>query len=63
VADVLRYDESGALVSANLDVKNPNAAEDLEHLPPVKLVEDILRKEEKIVEIIHEIKQALIGRT
>ena len=38
VADVLHYDENGALLSANLDIKNPNAAETLEHLPPEQLV-------------------------
>jgi hypothetical protein len=43
----------------NLDIKNPNAADDLEHLPPEQLVEDILVKEQRIIEIMHEIKQVL----
>lgn len=43
----------------NLDIKNPNAAHDLEHLPPEQLVEDILTKERRIVEIMGDIKQAL----
>ena len=43
----------------NLDIKNPNAKEDYEHLPPEQLVEDILKKEQRIAEIIVEIKQAL----
>jgi type I restriction enzyme M protein len=59
VEDVLKYDESGALLSANLDVKNPNAAADLEHLPPEQLVADILAKEQRIIEIMSEI-QALL---
>ena len=63
VEDVLRYDESGALLSVNLDVKNPNAAVDLEHLPPEKLVEDILRKEDRIAEILREIRTVLEGRS
>ena len=63
VEDVLRYDESGALLSVNLDVKNPNAAADLEHLPPEKLVEDILRKEDRIAEILREIRTVLEGRS
>lgn len=57
--DVLKYDESGALVSANLDIKNPNAQKGYEHLPPEQLVDDILKKEEKIVEIIKEIKSII----
>ena len=45
----------------NLDIKNPNAKEDFEHQPPEQLVEDILRKEQRIVEIMEEIKQVLGG--
>jgi type I restriction enzyme M protein len=59
VEDVLRYDGRGALVSANLDIKNPNASIDLEHLPPETLVEDILRKEDRIAEILREIRTVL----
>ena len=43
----------------NLDVKNPNGKKDFEHLPPEQLVEDILKKEQRIAEIMMEIKQAL----
>jgi type I restriction enzyme M protein len=43
----------------NLDIKNPNAKEDFEHMPPEKLVEDILNKEQRILEIMAEIRQAL----
>jgi type I restriction enzyme M protein len=58
-ADVLKYNGSGQLVSANLDLKNPNAAEDLEHLPPEKLVEDILSKEQRIIELMGEVRALL----
>jgi type I restriction enzyme M protein len=57
--DVLRYDEAGTLLSVNLDVKNPNASVALEHLPPEKLVEDILRKEDRIAQILREIRTVL----
>jgi len=43
----------------NLDLKNPNAAQDFEHMPPEQLVEDILAKEQRIIEIMQEIKAAL----
>ncbi|NLX98227.1 MAG: SAM-dependent DNA methyltransferase, partial [Rhodopirellula sp.] len=59
--DVIKLDDAGNLVSVNLDVKNPNAAEALEHLPPDKLVEDILAKERRIIEIMGEIKGVLAG--
>src|SRR5689334_9563089 len=45
----------------NLDIKNPAAKEDLEHLPPEKLVESIVEKEKRILEIMGEIK-ALLGQ-
>ena len=59
--DVLKYDDSGNLVSANLDIKNPASKQDFEHLPPEQLADDILKKEQRIMEIMTEIKQALEG--
>jgi len=61
VEEVLKYDDAGAVVSCNLDIKNPNSAEALEHLPPDKLVDDILAKERRIIEIMEEIKAELAG--
>jgi type I restriction enzyme M protein len=59
VEDVLKYDAEGNLVSANLDIKNPFAKEAFEHLPPQKLAEDILAKEDRIKEIVIEIRDSL----
>ncbi len=59
--DVLKYDESGNLISVNLDIKNPASKQDFEHLPPEQLADDILKKEQRIAEIMMEIKQALKG--
>src|SRR5215472_14698129 len=58
-ADVLKYDGGGSLKAVNLDRKNPNAATDFEHLPPEKLADDILKKEQRIAEIMLEIKRTL----
>jgi type I restriction enzyme M protein len=60
VDDVLKYDEKGNLASCNLDIKNPNTAEALEHLPPERLVNDIIAKEKRILELMAEITQALV---
>jgi type I restriction enzyme M protein len=57
--DVLNYDASGNLRSVNLDIKNPSAKESFEHMPPEKLAEDILVKEQRIFSLIEEIKVAL----
>jgi len=43
----------------NLDRKNPNAVTDFEHLPPEQLADDILKKEQRIAEIVAEIKAQL----
>lgn len=43
----------------NLDLKNPRGAVDLEHLPPEQLVESILEKERRIVELLNDIKALL----
>lgn len=61
VGEVLKYDDEGALISVNLDIKNPNSAETLEHLPPEQLAEDIIKKERRILALMEEIK-AELGR-
>ncbi|MCC5808599.1 MAG: N-6 DNA methylase [Opitutales bacterium] len=40
----------------NLDHKNPNSADALEHLPPEKLVAGILQKEREILRLMEEVK-------
>ncbi|MBL8822275.1 MAG: SAM-dependent DNA methyltransferase [Planctomycetia bacterium] len=45
--------------NCNLDIKNPNAKDDFEHLPPEQLADDILQKELRIAEIMKEIKELL----
>ncbi len=43
----------------NLDRKNPAAKTNFEHLPPEQLVEDILVKERRIIELMTEIRGVL----
>jgi type I restriction enzyme M protein len=61
-ADLLKYDDEGRLVSCNLDLKNPNSAEALEHRPPEELVGEIIEKEQRILEIMQEIQAELGGK-
>ena len=58
-SDVIRLDDAGNSASVNLDIKNPSAEEALEHLPPEQLVESILAKQKRIIEIMGEIKKVL----
>jgi len=45
--------------NCNLDLKNPNAKTDIEHLPPEQLADDIIKNQQRIIEIMSEIKTAL----
>jgi hypothetical protein len=58
--DLLEYSPDGSLKAVNLDRKNPNAVTDFEHLPPEQLADDILRKEQRIAEIMRENRELLI---
>lgn len=56
VEDVLKYDENSTLTSANLDLKNPNSLESLQHRPPEELLSDIVRSEREILVALEEIR-------
>ena len=43
----------------NLDRKNPRAKEDITHLPPAQLAADILKKEQRIAELMGNIQKLL----
>ena len=43
----------------NLDRKNPRAKEDITHLPPAQLAANILKKEQRIAEIVGTIQKPL----
>lgn len=45
--------------NCNLDRKNPHTKEDIAHLPPERIVADILDKERRIAEIIESIQELL----
>ena len=47
----------------NLDRKNPRAKEDITHLPPAQLAADILKKEQRIAEIMGNIQKLLAAPT
>ena len=45
--------------SYNLDLKNPSAAQDFEHLPPEQLLADIVHKEKRILALLEELQAEL----
>jgi type I restriction enzyme M protein len=62
VNDVLKHDEQGNLISANLDIKNPIIEHDLEHVSPQQLVDNILATEQRVTELMTEIRE-MVGKT
>ncbi|MBI3462194.1 MAG: N-6 DNA methylase, partial [Planctomycetes bacterium] len=61
VEDILKYDSADSLVSCNLDIKNPNSAAGIDHLPPETIADDILAKGQRMIQIMKEIKAELLG--
>ena len=69
VAEARRAEEEGREQQAkgdaiywpiyNLDRKNPRTKEDITHLPPDQLAADILEKEQRIAEIMGNIRNLL----
>ena len=45
--------------NCNLDRKNPSAKEDITHLPPAELAAEILKKEQRIAEIMSNVRKLL----
>ena len=56
VKDILKYDEEDKIASVDLDIKNPNSAEALAHLSPTEIASSIIHKEQKMLDLIEDIK-------
>ncbi|MCL4177382.1 MAG: N-6 DNA methylase [Verrucomicrobia bacterium] len=61
VTELLEYNPDGSLRAVNLDRKNPRGKEDITHLPPEQLAADILKKVQRIAEIMGNIQKLLAG--
>jgi type I restriction enzyme M protein len=60
--ELVEYNSDRSLKAVNLDRKNPNAATDFVHFPPEQVADDILKKEQRIMNIMAEIRAALTTR-
>ncbi|MYM63315.1 N-6 DNA methylase [Pseudomaricurvus sp. HS19] len=58
--DIIKYDGAGKLVSVNLDIKNPNSLEAMEHKDPQDLLRAMMEKEVKVTRLMAEIKEHLL---
>ena len=60
VCEILKYDDAGKLLSANLDIKNPFSLEALELRPPEDLITEILTAEHRILGIMDGLHTLLV---
>lgn len=57
INDILKYNEKGSLLSANLDLRNPNKIDLDENIPPRKILDDILERETSIIELLNNLRE------
>jgi type I restriction enzyme M protein len=57
--DVLLTDDGGKLLNVNLDLKNPNKKSEFEYSEPSALVNSILEKEKRIIQLMKEIESEI----
>ncbi len=58
---VLLTDDEGKLLNVNLDIKNPNKKNEFEYREPFELMSSIMQKEQKIMQLMKEIENQIIG--
>tara|TARA_X000001388_G_scaffold29591_1_gene21024 strand:- start:5051 stop:6640 length:1590 start_codon:yes stop_codon:yes gene_type:complete len=59
---IILRDLSGKITSVNLDQKNPNSLEVLEHLPPDTLIHEIIDNEKNVLAVLAELKDLVAGK-
>ena len=61
VVGLIQRDDDGRVIGCNLDVKNPHAEDVEDHRTPTEIVDAIIVKERRVLEIMDEIKTTLAG--
>ncbi len=57
--DLIKRDDQGRVVAVNLDIKNPNATEAVDHRAPEAIIQSVIQKEREVLVILDEIKALL----
>ncbi|MFT6906018.1 MAG: type I restriction enzyme M protein [Oleiphilaceae bacterium] len=57
--EIIKYNSENKLESVNLDIKNPNSLEVLEHQDPSELIKSIINKEKKVLHLMNELKDLI----
>lgn len=55
-SELIKRDDTGLVVSVNLDLKNPHALEAIDHRPPQEIVESAIAKEREVLAILDNIR-------
>lgn len=56
-ADLIKRDDKGQIVSANLDIKNPNVSKASDHRSPGEIVESVIAKEQRILALLEDMRK------
>ena len=59
ICEVVQFDEDRNVTAVNLDVKNPNRPEDSSHMAPALLLDRLLESEQRIFQILHDLRREL----
>ena len=55
----MQRDDAGRVTACNLDLKNPHSEDPEDHRSPVEIIDAIIAKERRVLEIMDEIKATL----
>jgi type I restriction enzyme M protein len=60
--DLIKRDGKGQIVAVNLDIKNPNSKEQIDHRSPPEIVESVIAKEQQVLTLLAEMRTLVEGR-
>ena len=58
-SELVRRDDAGRVTACNLDIKNPHSEDAEDHRSPAEIVDAVIAKERRVLEIMDEIKAIL----
>jgi type I restriction enzyme M protein len=58
--DVIKLNDAGQVIAANLDIKNPKRKSDVEHRTPKELMKSIKDKEKIVLELMNDIETIIL---
>lgn len=59
IKSIIQIEENGKLINVNLDVKNPNRKDNFEYKKPLEIVDAILERESRILDLMKDIAKTV----